>query len=82
VYADESRIVVEEYAAPCSIPADRKLKHFRSLKEFQQEYAYGSIEGYYITYVSDDAYMDHLTEEDILFPYENEMRDDFALQEQ
>lgn len=81
VYVSDDRVVVEEYSAPCEIPTDRKLKRFHSLEEFQKAYAYGSIPGYSVWYVGDDAPTSHVSEDDIRFEDEPRGVEDFGFQD-
>jgi hypothetical protein len=76
VYVDNDRIIVEEYNAPCELIKDRKLKKFSSLRDFQKEYAYGTIPGYPLVWVAGDAPTEHITKEDITIAADTEELED------
>ena len=56
-------IIVEEYNAPCDIPTDAKYRVFKSADELREHYGYGAG-GYWVTYVDDTAYTDHVKKDE------------------
>jgi len=45
-----NHVVILEASAPCKIPEDGEITTY-TLAEFENRFAYGSIPGYWITYV-------------------------------
>jgi len=57
VYArDGEKITVHEAVGPCVLPKDATVRVFDTVKDFQNAYAYHSIDGYWIMFNKNGSY--------------------------
>lgn len=49
----DDKIIVMEASAPCTFPDDGKMTCY-SLEDFQKRFSYGSIPGYWVSFVDHD----------------------------